>query len=71
MRRFQIFDYDPENRDTLHRVAADGVIFPSGKAAVAWRGAHASVVVWDSFADAVAVHCGVGKRGVRWVDPPC
>ena len=37
-------------------VVAVGVVFPDGKTVIQWRGDPPSVVVWDHFSDAVAVH---------------
>ena len=37
-------------------VVANGCVFKNGKCVVAWEGIHKSVVVWDSFADMVAIN---------------
>ncbi|MFI0739327.1 hypothetical protein ACH4PU_14745 [Streptomyces sp. NPDC021100] len=37
-------------------IVAEGVLFTDGTAALRWRGAHASTVIWASLDDALAVH---------------
>lgn len=52
-------------------VVAYGVQFPDGKVVIHWavRSLPASTVVWDSLADAVAVHGHDGNTVVTFVDP--
>jgi len=42
-------------------IVASGVEFDDGTVVIRWRSEHASTVVWDTIADAVAVHGHVGK----------
>ncbi|MBF6085138.1 hypothetical protein IU485_27580 [Nocardia cyriacigeorgica] len=56
----------------LHRhmdgagVVADGAQFPDGTVVIRWRGEHASTVVWDTLADALAVHAHGGATRIIW-----
>lgn len=67
------------NRFELHRdidvtgvsgsgVVADGVLFPDGTVCIHWRGPCPSTVVWQSIADAIAVHSHGGKTRFVWLD---
>jgi len=53
--------------DTFGRrpVVAQCAVFPSGKAVLAWLGAHASIAVYDSIEDLVAVHVHHGDDLVQ------
>lgn len=47
-------------------VVADGAQFPDGTVVVRWRGEHASTVVWNDLASALAVHGHDGATRVVW-----
>jgi hypothetical protein len=49
-------------------VVAGGVQWPDGTVVVHWYGEHASTVVWECLADAVAVHGHDGLTEVAWLD---
>ncbi|WP_172384809.1 hypothetical protein [Streptomyces sp. MNP-20] len=47
---------------------ADGVLWPDRSASIRWRGNHPSVVFWQRFEDAVAVHGHGGATRFVWAD---
>ena len=46
----------------------EGVQFSNGKVAMTWRTEVASIVIFDSIEQALAVHGHDGRTTVRWLD---
>lgn len=49
-------------------LVAEGVLFTDGIVVIRWHGTHASTVVWDDLADAIAIHGHNGATTVVWLD---
>lgn len=49
-------------------VIAEGVTFTDNTTVIRWFGDHASVVVWPSLDDALAIHGHAGRTTIDW-DP--
>jgi len=49
-------------------IIAEGVLFDTGKAVLAWRTAYRSVAVYDSIEDLIAIHGHEGKTHIAWLD---
>lgn len=47
---------------------ADGVLWPDGSCAVRWRSERASVSVWSSYEDMVAIHGHGGATRIIFLD---
>jgi hypothetical protein len=50
-------------------VVADGVQFDDGVVVIRWRGPQRSTVVWNSLADAIAVHGHGGATRIEFCGP--
>lgn len=49
-------------------VVAEGCVLSSGQVVIHWFGERQSIVIWNSIADAVAIHGHVGKTRFEWID---
>lgn len=49
-------------------IVAEGTLFSSGKAVVAWTTRYSSVAVYDSLAELEAIHGHQGRTRIVWID---
>ena len=49
-------------------IVAEGVLFSTGKAVIAWTTKYTSVAVYDSLAELEAIHGHEGRTTIEWVD---
>lgn len=68
MRRFTLVRDEDVSGVSGTGVVAEGVEFTNGKVVVRWLSERASTVVWDTLADAEAIHGHGGKTKVVWLD---
>lgn len=47
---------------------ADGVVFHDGTSVIYWRTQHASIAIYKSLDDLLAIHGHEGATGIEWVD---
>ncbi len=47
---------------------AQGVLFSSGKAVIAWIRTPTSIDIYDSLEDLLTIHGHAGRTRVRWLD---
>lgn len=68
MFRFQLVRDEDVTGVSGTGVVAEGCVFTGGKVVIHWLGERQSIVVWDNFADAEAIHGHGGKTRFEWID---
>jgi hypothetical protein len=68
-RRFELIRYEDTTGISGTGKIAEGVIFSSGKCALAWTIKDIpSVTIYDSVEQVIAIHGHDGKTELRWID---
>ena len=50
------------------KIVADGVMFPSGKVVVCWRGKFEHVIIYNNVIEMKSISCVRSKIKVSWKD---
>ena len=68
-RRFELIRYEDKSGISGIGKIAEGVIFSSGKCALAWTIKDIpSVTIYDSVEQVIAIHGHDGKTELKWID---
>jgi len=68
-RRFELIRHEDETGISGTGKIAEGVVFSSGKCALAWTVKDIpSVTIYDSVGQVVTIHGHDGKTELRWID---
>lgn len=67
-RRFELLRLEDETGISGTGIVARGCSFPNGKIALAWNTQWASVGLYDSMDDLIAIHGHNGKTIVEYLD---
>lgn len=68
LRRFLLVRHEDETGVSGTGVIAEGVLFISGMAALAWRTTVSSIGIYQSLDDLMAIHGHNGKTKLAWLD---
>lgn len=68
MRRFVLVRSEDVSGVSGTGEVAQGVVFDTGKAVIAWTRSPSSVDIYDSVADLLAIHGHEGRTRIRWLD---
>lgn len=67
-RRFHLVRDEDVSGTSGTGLVAEGILFSTGKAVIAWTTRYRSVAVYDSLAEMEAIHGHEGKTTIVWYD---
>lgn len=68
LRRFLLVREEDVSGTSGTGIVAEGVLFSSGKAVLAWTTKYRSVGVYDSLAELEAIHGHEGRTKLEWLE---